>query len=224
MKVFNKEEIKIRIAKNVAAMIDADSQYYVINLGVGIPSMVSDYLTRNDVFVMAENGILGVGPVAHGSDIHPDLANAARQPILETPGCCYFNSAESFAMIRSGRVDATVIGAFEVDRAGDVANWIIPGGNKLGVGGAMDLVTGARKVFVAMAHTNKGIPKLVEKCALPITAKERVNYVVTEYGVFEFGHGVVKLIKIASGVTVEEVQQITGFPFTWESNVDIMID
>ena len=224
MRVFEKEELKIRIAKNVAAMIDADPQYYVINLGVGIPALVADYLTRDSVFVMAENGILGVGPVATGDQIHPDLANAARMPVLETKGCCFFNSAESFAMIRSGRVDATVIGAFEVDKDGNVANWIIPGGKKIGVGGAMDLVCGARQVFIAMAHTNKGEKKLLNKCTLPITARGKVDYVVTEYGVFAFSKKGVELIKIASGVSVEEIREITEFDFEAKAEIDLMVE
>ena len=153
MKELSKEEKQERIAKNVARIIDEDTSLTFINLGVGIPTMVSNYVSRSDIYLMAENGMLGVGPIATGDDINPDLINAGRQPVLETKGCSYMDSAEGFGMIRGGHIDATVLGALEVDQNADVANWIVPSGKQLGVGGAMDLVGGARKVIIAMTHT-----------------------------------------------------------------------
>ena len=155
MMALSKEEKQNRIARNTAALIDADESLSVINLGVGIPTMVSNYVSREGIYLMAENGMLGVGPIAEGDEIEPDLINAGRQPVLETKGCSYMDSAEAFGMIRGGHVDATVLGAFEADQNADVANWIIPGGKQLGVGGAMDLVSGARKVIIAMTHTSE---------------------------------------------------------------------
>ena len=145
MREFTKEEKQERIAKNVASVIDADKTMSFVNLGVGIPTLVADYIQRHDVYVMAENGMLGVGAAAPAELAHPDLINAGRQSVLETPGCSYTDSASAFGMIRGGYIDATVLGAFEVDQAADVANWIIPGGKQLGVGGAMDLVSGAKR-------------------------------------------------------------------------------
>lgn len=213
MKELTKEEKQIRIAKNAAALIDGDESCSVINLGVGIPTLVADYLTRKNVYVMAENGMIGVGPAAEGDQIHPDLINAGRQPVRETAGCCYVDSAMSFGMIRGGHIDATVLGAFEVDEEASVANWIIPGGKQLGVGGAMDLISGARKVIVAMTHTSKTGPKLVRRCSLPLTARCAVDAVVTECGVFAFEEGKLVLKKLAPELTVDELRGITDIPF-----------
>lgn len=223
MKELSKEEKQARIAKNVAALIDEDPFYSVINLGVGIPTTAADYITRKGVFVLAENGMLGVGPVAAGEQVHPDLINASRQPVLETEGCSYCDSAMAFGMIRGGHVDATVLGAFEVGESADVANWIIPGGKQLGVGGAMDLVSGAKRVIIAMTHTSKTGSKLVKRCTLPVTAKGKVNLVVTELGVFAFEQGGVVLKKIAPDVTLEELQAVTELVFTPAENLETMV-
>lgn len=214
MKEMTKEEKQARIAKNVAALIDADPSYSVINLGVGIPTQVGDYLQRKDVYVLAENGILGAGHVAVGDEIHPDLINAGRQPITEQDGCCYCDSATAFGLIRGGHINATVLGAFEVDENADVANWIIPGGKQLGVGGAMDLVSGAERVIIAMTHMSKTGTKLVKKCSLPVTSKGTVSVVVTEYAVFFFEGGKLVLHKLAPELTLEELGAITDIPFT----------
>lgn len=222
MKQLSKEEKQARIAKNVAAIIDEDPFYSIINLGVGIPTAAADYITREGVSILAENGMLGVGPVAAEGQAHPDLINASRQPVLETKGCSYCDSAMAFGMIRGGHVDATVLGAFEVDEAGDVANWIIPGGKQLGVGGAMDLVSGAKRVIIAMTHTSKTGSKLVKSCTLPITAKGKVDLVVTELGVFAFENGRVLLKKIAPDITIEELKTVTGFSFTPAENLETM--
>lgn len=223
MITLSKDEQKIRIAKNVAALFDADENYTYINLGVGIPTMVADYVTREDLYLMAENGMLGVGPVADEAHAHPDLINAGRQNVLETAGCAYTDSVDAFAMIRGGHIDATVLGAFEVDQQGNVANWIIPGGKQLGVGGAMDLVSGARRVIIAMTHTSKTGPKLVKSCTLPLTARGKVNAVVTEYGVFVFEDGKITLTKIAPEITLEELKSITALDYEVAEDLKQMV-
>lgn len=219
MKEMTKEYKQERIAKNVAALIDEDLSYSVINLGVGIPTLVADYLTRPGVCVMAENGMLGVGPIASAEASHPNLINAGRQSVLETLGCMYCDSATAFGLIRGGHIDATVLGAFEVDQDGSVANWIIPGGKQLGVGGAMDLVSGAKHVIIAMTHTSKANSKLVQHCSLPLTAKGKVNTVVTEYAVFEFEGEKVVLKKLAPEITLEELETITDIAYTVADNL-----
>lgn len=220
----SKEQKQARIAKNVAALIDADQSLSVINLGVGIPTQVADYITRGDVYLQAENGMLGVGPLAGEGEAHPDLINAGRQPVLETKGCSYCDSSMGFGMIRGGHIDATVLGAFEVDENGGLANWIIPGGKQLGVGGAMDLVSGAKRVIIAMTHTSKTGSKLVKKCSLPVTAKGKVSIVVTEYAVFFYENGRYILQKIAPEITVEELKAITGVSFVCGDSVAAMAE
>ena len=223
MKELSKEEKQARIAKNVAAIIDEDASLTFINLGVGIPTMVSNYVTRPDVYLMAENGMLGVGHIATGDEIHPDLINAGRQPVCETAGCSYMDSAEAFGMIRGGHIDATVLGAFEVDQSADVANWIIPGGKQLGVGGAMVLVSGARMVIIAMTHTSMTGPKLVRNCSLPLTAKGKVSMVVTEYAVFSFKDGGITLERIAPEITLHELKSITDVEHAVSDNLKSMV-
>ena len=147
-----KDEINARIAKNIAALFNEAEDITVINLGVGMPTQVSNYITNEKVFLQAENGMLGVGPIAVGDEIDSQLINAGRQPVKMTPGCSFFDSTTSFAMIRGGHINATVLGAFEVDQDANVANWIIPNGKMFGVGGAMDLVAGAKQVIIAMTH------------------------------------------------------------------------
>ncbi len=224
MKELSKEEKQEKIAKNVARIIDEDTSLTFINLGVGIPTMVSNYVSRSDIYLMAENGMLGVGPIATGDDINPDLINAGRQPVLETKGCSYMDSAEGFGMIRGGHIDATVLGALEVDQNADVANWIVPSGKQLGVGGAMDLVGGARKVIIAMTHTSKTGPKLVKRCSLPLTAKSSASIVVTEYAVFFFENGKVTLKKIASDITTEELARITDIEYVVSEQLGTMAE
>ena len=224
MKELSKEEKQEKIAKNVARIIDEDTSLTFINLGVGIPTMGSNYVSRSDIYLMAENGMLGVGPIATGDDINPDLINAGRQPVLETKGCSYMDSAEGFGMIRGGHIDATVLGALEVDQNADVANWIVPSGKQLGVGGAMDLVGGARKVIIAMTHTSKTGPKLVKRCSLPLTAKSSASIVVTEYAVFFFENGKVTLKKIASDITTEELARITDIEYVVSEQLGTMAE
>lgn len=216
MKTILEQEAKERIASVIARHFDSEAQNgrLFINLGVGIPTMVANYVTSPNIYVQAENGMLGVGCAAPEGQMDHDLINAGRTCVTETPGCVYMDSAESFGMIRGGHVDATVIGAFEVDQKGNIANWIIPNGKQLGVGGAMDLVTGAREVVIAMQHTSKnGKPKLVKQCTLPITGLGEADMVVTEYGVFVFDKGRLILREIAPEITLDELRAITDADF-----------
>jgi 3-oxoacid CoA-transferase B subunit len=209
-----KEEVKTRIARRIAQEFIAQARRMVINLGVGTPTLVADYIPRGRIFIQAENGMLGVGPKASGDQIDRRLINAGREPVTETPGCCYFDSATSFGMIRGGHIDATVIGAFEVDEGGSIANWIIPNGRQLGVGGAMDLVTGARQVVVAMPHTSSnGAPRLVERCSLPVTGFHEADLVVTELAVFRFREGRMRLEELAPEIDLQGLRAITAARF-----------
>lgn len=214
-----------RIARRIARSFDEQQRKLVINLGVGIPTMVADYVTNSDIFVQAENGLLGVGRLAVGDQIDRQLINAGRQPVTETPGCSYFDSATSFGMIRGGHVDATVIGAFQVDEAGNIANWINPSGRQLGVGGAMDLVTGARQVIVGMQHnTRDRRAKLVKRCTMPITGFAEVDLVVTELGMFRFVEGRLVLVELAPEVSLEELRSLTEARFVASSRLQPMVD
>lgn len=223
MAFLEKEEANNRIAKNIASLFNDAKDITIINLGVGLPTTVANYVDNEKVFIQAENGMLGVGSIAEGEDVHPQLINAGRQPVKQTPGCAFFDSATSFGMIRGGHIDATVLGAFEVDQEGNVANWIIPNGKMFGVGGAMDLVVGANKVIIAMMHTSKGEPKLIKKCTLPITGYGEVDVVVTELGIFFFEDGKIILKKIAPEIDVEYLRGVTGFNFEVAAGLQQMI-
>lgn len=220
----SKEDASSRIAKNIAALFNDAEDITVLNLGVGIPTQVSNYITNENVYIQAENGMVGVGPIAEGDDIHPELINAGRQPVKETPGCSFMDSSASFGIIRGGHVDATVIGAFEVDQQGNVANWIIPNGKMLGVGGAMDLVVGAKTVIIAMIHTSKGRPKLIKECTLPITGYGEVDIVVTELGMFFFENSKVILKAIAPEIDVDYLKSVTSLDFEVSNDLKIMVD
>lgn len=219
----DKTEAVNRIAMNVAELFDEVEDTTVLNLGVGIPTEVANYVTNPNIYLQAENGMLGVGEIVAPDCAPPDLINAGRQPVCETEGCCYFDSSMSFGMIRSGKVDVTVLGAFEVDEEGSVANWIIPNGKQLGVGGAMDLVMGVNTVVIAMRHTDKhGNAKIIEKCTLPITGKSRVRYIVTEFAVFEFLDGELTLIKKAPEISFEELKEITTANYAISEHIEEM--
>lgn len=214
MKMLTKQERTVRIALFTVDLIQRMvSGNFILNLGVGIPTTVSSYLKNDRVFIHTENGMLGVGALASPEEAHPDLINAGRQPVKETPGCCYFDSVDSFGLIRGGHIDATVLGAFEVDSGGNVANWIIPGGEQMGVGGAMDLLMGAKTVIIAMTHESKAGPKLVCKCSYPLTGQRKADYVVTEYGVFCFRDGRFSLEVIAEDISLDELRSITELEF-----------
>lgn len=226
MFTFDEQEAKARIAKYIAHEFDGMSREkdIFVNLGVGIPTMVAENITSKRVFLQAENGMLGVGPLADEEHMDPLLINAGRAKVTETKGCCYLDSTESFGMIRGGHIDATVIGAFEVDERGDVANWIIPNGKMLGVGGAMDLVSGAKKVYIAMQHlSKKGKSKLVRSCTLPVTGYNAVDTVVTEYAVFRFVNHQMVLTAKAKEISLEELQSITEAYYVTAPKVEEML-
>jgi 3-oxoacid CoA-transferase B subunit len=187
----------------------------VVNLGVGIPNLIPGYLGSNtEVFLQTENGLLGVGPRPTDDQLDPDLVDAAKQPITALPGASYFDSATSFAMIRGGHVDVAVLGALQVSERGDIANWAIPGRDVLGVGGAMDLVVGARRVVVTMTSTTpKGEAKLVRECTYPLTAREAVDVVVTEQAVFRFREGSLVLMELLGEATLDDVRRTTDARF-----------
>ena len=205
-------DLKARIAARAAEELHPGE---VVNLGIGIPNLIPGFLGPDTSVVLhTENGLLGVGPRPGDGELDPDLIDAAKQPITALPGAAYFDSATSFAMIRGGHVDTAVLGALEVSGEGDIANWAVPGKDVLGVGGAMDLVVGARRVIVTMTSTSsRGEPKVVERCTYPLTAAGAVDVVVTELSVFRRIDGALHLTELLDGATVEDVAAVTTAPF-----------
>jgi 3-oxoacid CoA-transferase B subunit len=203
-----------RIAARAVAHVPPGS---IVNLGIGIPTFVADYLPPDAVALQTENGLLGVGPTPGPGEADPDLVHAGKQPVTARPGASYFASSASFGMIRGGHVDVAVLGALQIDAVGRIANWSVPGKPVLGVGGAMDLLVGARMVIVTTTHTAKdGSPKIVEEATYPLTALRPVDVVVTEAATFRVKDGGLVLVDVAEDISLDWVREHTAAPFTVE--------
>jgi 3-oxoacid CoA-transferase subunit B len=214
----SKETIARRIAREVKGG-------FYVNLGIGLPTMIASYLPAGvDVVFQSENGMLGVGPPPADSDADPDLINAGKQPVTELSGCSYCASEESFAMIRGGHMDMSVLGAMQVDQEGNLANWMIPGKMVKGMGGAMDLVAGARRVIVAMEHqTKEGESRILKRCTLPLTGTHVVHDIVTEFGWIKVTRDGLILTEVVEGITPAEVQARTDAKLTVSPDLQTMV-
>jgi acetate CoA/acetoacetate CoA-transferase beta subunit len=213
-------EPQVVIARRIAQEL---APGMLVNLGIGIPTLVANYVPAGmHVFFQSENGLIGTGTPPEEGMAHPTLTDAGGRPVTALPGACTFDSAMSFGLIRGGHLDLTVLGGLQVDQEGHLANWMIPGKMVPGMGGAMDLVTGAKRVIVAMQHTAKGASKIVKKCSLPVTATRAVEMVVTELAVIGFANGTATLLETGPGVSVGQVVAATEASLTVPENVPEM--
>jgi len=211
---------KERIAKRVAKELKPGN---IVNLGIGLPTLVSNFVSKDaQIFFQGENGILGIASEIPEEISNSNLINAGGKYVDIIPGAMTFDSAFSFALIRGGHVDVTVLGAFQVDQEGHLANWIVPGKVIAGMGGAMDLVTGAKKVIIAMTHTSKGTPKIIKKCSLPLTSIRRVDLIVTEFSVIEPTDNGLLLKEISPDITLEKLKEITDAELIVPNNLKLM--
>lgn len=213
----SREQVAMRVAQEL-------KDGYYVNLGIGIPTLVANYVPKGmEVMLQSENGLLGMGPYPTEDEIDADMINAGKETVTAIKGAAIFNSAESFAMIRGGHVDLTVLGAFEVDQNGNIASWMIPGKLVKGMGGAMDLVAGAQNIVVTMTHADKyGNSKLLTDCTLPLTGVGCVKKIVTDLAVLEVRNGAFHLLERAPGISVEEIQQKTAGKLVIVGNVPEM--